>query len=180
MLPCMHAGIMNVYELIQITLLVAFHSFGLFWSIVFPFHYRRFKLEKKIKYVHITTLVLFLVLPLFPALLHLIDGYSIGIDTFNPCNGRNRAVTYTTTALPISIMLAITSSLMIIIFWTIFKVISIRTPGDNNIIIIIVSISLLYVISTCRVYYIYYTLTILTYYVYICMTKFQKVLIGSN
>ena len=123
---------MNIYVLTQVTLLLTFHSFGLFWSIVFPFHYRRFKLEKKIKYVHITTLVLFLVLPLFPALLHLIDGYRVGFGPLNSCAGHNRAVTYATTALPISIMLAITSSLMVIIFWTIFKVISIRTLGDNN------------------------------------------------
>lgn len=119
---CMHAGIVNIYGLIQLTLPSVFHSFGLFWSIVFPFHYRRFKLEKKIKYVHITTLVLVLALPVFPALLHLIDGYSVGLGPFYTCIGRNTVVTYFTFILPISIILAIATSLMIIIFWTIFKV----------------------------------------------------------
>lgn len=74
----MYAGIAVTYVLIQGSLFITFHVLGLCWGIVFPFHYRRFKVEGRIKYIHITSVILALALPAISALLHLIDGYSIG------------------------------------------------------------------------------------------------------
>ena len=117
-----HAGITNSYTFIQISLWRTFHTLGLCWSIAFPFHYRRSKTEVRIKYIHAFTVVLGLVLPAIPALLPLIDGYSIVPGPLNLCLGRNIAITYFTTILPVSILVATSMSLLVFMFWKIFKV----------------------------------------------------------
>ena len=113
---------MNTYTFGQISLLVAFHALGLCWGIVFPFHYKRVKAEGRIKYIHVTTVVLAFVLPAIPALLHLIEGYSIAPGSFGICFGQNKAIVYFTMILPMSILLATATSVLVISFWKIFKV----------------------------------------------------------
>ena len=113
---------MNTYTFGQISLLVAFHALGLCWGIVFPFHYKRVKAEGRIKYIHVTTVVLTLVLPAIPALLHLIDGYSISLGPQAVCTGQNIAITYFITILPMSILMAMATSVLVILFWRILKV----------------------------------------------------------
>ena len=115
-------GIVAVYLLLKIMLLVTFHAVGLSWGIIFPFHYRRFKTHGRIKYIHASTVVLGLVLPAIPALLHLIHGYTIGIDLHSTCIGRNESITYYFVTFPTSILLAVTTSLFAILLWKIFKV----------------------------------------------------------
>ena len=117
-----NAGVVHTYGLVQAALWVTFHALGLCWGIVFPFHYRRFKTEGRIKYIHVTTVVLAFVLPAIPALLHLIEGYSIAPGSFGICFGRNKAIVYFTMILPMSILLATTTSVLVILFWKIFKV----------------------------------------------------------
>lgn len=108
------------YLLVQIFLWGAFHGLGLTWGLVFPFHYRRFKTGGKLKYIHAITVTLGLVLPAISALLPLIEGYTLNQTT--NCVGRNRAVTFFITILPISVLLAVASTSLIILLWTIFKV----------------------------------------------------------
>ena len=116
------AGITQMYIFLQNTLWRTFHTLGLCWSIVFPFHYRRFKTEGRIKYIHTTTIVLGLVLPAFPALLPLIDGYAIVPGPLNLCLGRNGAITYFTAILPVNILVATSITMLVVIFWKVFKV----------------------------------------------------------
>ena len=118
----MYAGIVDTYGIVQLTLWVAFHALGLCWGIVFPFHYRRFKIEGRIKYIHVTTVVFALVFPAILALLNLIDGYSIAPGPIDACTGRNVTITYFTTILPVSVLLAVATSVLVILFWKIFKV----------------------------------------------------------
>ena len=118
----MYAGIVDTYGIVQLSLWVAFHALGLCWGIVFPFHYRRFKIEGRIKYIHASTVVLALVLPAVPALLHLINGYSISPGPIVNCLGRNVSITYFTTILPVSVLLAMATSVLVILFWKILKV----------------------------------------------------------
>ena len=117
-----YAGIANSYLLVQITLWGTFHALGLCWGIVFPFHYRRFKIEGRIKYIHVITVVLGLVLPAISALVPLIDGYTITPSPIDRCVGRNEIIIFFTTILPISVLMAVSSSVLIILFWIIFKV----------------------------------------------------------
>ena len=111
-----------------------FHAFGLLRGIAFPFFYRRIKEEGTLKYIHISTVVIALVFPLVPALLHLIDGYSIAPAPISVCIGRNMAITYYSLVLPISILFAITTTIFILLSQKILKVHSI------NIIILVVCV----------------------------------------
>lgn len=81
------------------------------------------KLAKKLKYVHISTVLVALLLPIIPALLLLLkDGYVI-IDTPTTfCAGRSAEFTFYALILPLSILLAIATSAFIIILWIIMKV----------------------------------------------------------
>ena len=88
---------------------------------VLPFHSTT-KTEGRIKYIHAFSVVLGLVLPAIPALLHLIYGYSITIGPISVCVVRNIGVSYFTLTLPISILMAMATSSLVILFWKLFKV----------------------------------------------------------
>lgn len=118
----MHAGFVFTYGVLQISLWVLFHAIGVFLGIVFPFFYRKIREEGKIIYVHISTAVLAIVLPAIPALLHLIDGYAIASSSVDTCTGRNGTITYFTMILPISVVLASATTMLVIIFQKILKV----------------------------------------------------------
>ena len=79
-------------------------------------------MEGKIKYVHITTVLLGLLLPTIPALMHLKDGYTMTDTPTTLCTGRNEAVTYFALILPSSCLIATSSTALVIIFWKILKV----------------------------------------------------------
>ena len=117
------AGIVYIYGMLQVNIWAMLHALGLSWGIVFPFHYRRFRVEEKIKYIHVVTVVVALLLPIIPALLYLIkDGYGPLFTPTRVCTGRNLNVTYFAFLLPISIILATTTSSLAMVFWTILKV----------------------------------------------------------
>jgi hypothetical protein len=99
-----------------------FHAFGLLRGVAFPFFYRKIKEEGALKYIHISTVVVALVLPLVPALLHLMDGYSIVPSPVNICIGRNIAITYYSLVLPISILFATTTTILTLLLRKILKV----------------------------------------------------------
>ena len=67
-------------------------------------------------------MVFALVFPAILALLNLIDGYSIAPGPIDACTGGNVTITYFTTILPVSVLLAMATSVLVILFWKIFKV----------------------------------------------------------
>ena len=111
-----------MYGMAQLGLFVLCHAVGLCWGIVFPFHFRQFKAKEKLKYIHITTVLTVLLLPLVPALLHLKSGYGIADSPTIICQGRSIDVTFFTFILPMSAILAVATSVLVIMFWKIFKV----------------------------------------------------------
>ena len=113
---------MNTYGLGQISLWIVSHALGLVRGVAFPFFYRKIKGEGKLKYIHISTVITALVLPIVPALLHLIDGYVVTTSPVDICVGRNVAITYYSFVLPISILFATTTTVLILLFRKILKV----------------------------------------------------------
>ena len=80
------------------------------------------KTDKKLKYIHTSTVLVALILPAIPALLLLKDGYVI-IDTPTTfCAGRSPEYTFYALILPLSVLLAVATSAFIIILWTLIKV----------------------------------------------------------
>ena len=99
------------------------HGIFLFWAVVFPFNYRHLRISGRIRYAHIISVVLAVVVPLPAALVHLKDGHIAFISPTLLCRGRNEDYAYYTFVLPVSIIMCITSCLLVVIIWTIFKVI---------------------------------------------------------
>ena len=115
-------GMVYIYGVLQLNIWAMFHALGLCWGIVFPFHYRTFKAEGKIKYVHIASVIIALLVPTIPALLYLKSGYAALFTPTRVCTGRSLTVTYFSFLLPSSIILATTTFALGVVFWTILKV----------------------------------------------------------
>lgn len=114
-------GIAASYITEQFCVWMFLHALFMFWGVVFPFNYRELKLNY-LRHAHIISVVLGLVLPLPAALAPLKDGYVVMVHPTLACAGRNTDITYYTLVLPLSIPLALTSILLTLMFWTIFKV----------------------------------------------------------
>jgi hypothetical protein len=115
-------GMVYVYGVLQLNIWAMFHALGLCWGIVFPFHYRAFKAEGKVKYVHIVSVIVALLVPTIPSLLYLKSGYAALFTPTRVCTGRSLTVTYFSFLLPSSIVLATTTFALGVVFWTILKV----------------------------------------------------------
>lgn len=117
-----NAGFVFYYCALQVSTLCLFYSGALLWSIMFPFQYRRYEKENKLKYVHITTALLALLLPLVSSFVILAFGYARSYNHESICPGRNSDSIYAGVTLPMSIMGAVSSSILVVVFWAIFKV----------------------------------------------------------
>ena len=122
-----HTGITYTYGVTQVGWWVLFSTLAICWGIFFPFHYRKFKLAKQFKYIHITTVILGICLPIIPVLVQIKDGYHIAESPTIICIGRDVAATFYAFLLPFNILSAITTTLMVLLFWKILKVL--QRPG---------------------------------------------------
>ena len=122
-------GTVFYYGLFQIIVWWFCHELSLFWKIRFPFHARSFETSHRTKYVHITMVTVGLLLPALPVIVTFAiaarDSRGFGLIRLPPilCSGLQRDATFYSLVLPINIFLAIGIPLLIIIFWTIHKVI---------------------------------------------------------
>ena len=121
-ISCVRVGFVRSYGLGQISLWIVFHAIGLLKSICFPFFYRKIKQEGALKYIHISTVIVALVLPLVLALLHLIDGYSVAPSPVVICTSQNITITYYSLVLPVSVLFGATTTILILLFRKIFRV----------------------------------------------------------
>ena len=112
---------------------VFFHSASLFWGIWFPFHYRKYKQNGYLKYIHFSTVAIAVLAPLIPGLSQLSKGFVQTRFPTSTCVGRSGSVYYYTLLLPVSILLGVTVSLLVLIYWTIVKV----TSTNNNLTVLV-------------------------------------------
>lgn len=117
-----HAGIAFTYFVIQVDAWAALHSSFLFWGVRFPFSYRHYKVSGKMRYAHIISVILVVLLPLPGPLVLLIDGYLITDNPNLVSAGRNTDHNFYLFTLLSTTLLAITSIMLVLLFWTIFKV----------------------------------------------------------
>lgn len=110
------------YIIKQIAILAAIYALFLFWGVAFPAQYERVKASKWLTFAHIISIMLALLMPLPAALVPLRDGFIATIHPTLFCLGRNFDVTYYSLVLPLSILLALTSILLVLVFWTVLKV----------------------------------------------------------
>jgi hypothetical protein len=110
------------YVAMQLPFLVLVNSVVIFWGLAFPFSYRKQVMTGETWRVHLAIVLTALILPLPFAGVHLKDGF-VGVEyPTTVCLGRNIDINYISFILPQSIMICISTILLILIFWTIFKV----------------------------------------------------------
>ena len=114
------SGMVYVYGSLQACCWIMIITLAIFWATTFPFHYKRFKASGRLKYFHITAVVLTITLPAIPALALLRDGYHISRFAF--CTGRSLNTIFYGFVLPFSILSGTTTTLMAIVSWNTFKV----------------------------------------------------------
>ena len=118
-----YIAVIYTYFLIQVVLGALFYCFILFWATVHPFHFGNFKTAGRLVYVHITMVIIEIVLPCVPTFVGLSTGYSHGILTYSYiCTPANPDVSAYTVLLPVSISIAGSVSMLMVIFWTLLKV----------------------------------------------------------
>ena len=106
----------------QICMWAALHATFLFWAARYPISYRKLRISGRIRYAHIISVLLAVVLPLLGPCVLLKEGF---ISTATPpllCAGRNFDFVYYAIILPVSFLVGITSCLLVILFWTLIKV----------------------------------------------------------
>ena len=81
-----------IYFVVQFDYLGTMQAFFLLWSVKYPVYFRYLKRTGKMRYAHITGVLLILFGPLFGPLLVLADGYLISItdSPYLAAFGRNR------------------------------------------------------------------------------------------
>eukprot|EP00731_Ephydatia_muelleri_P026481 Em0018g581a len=116
---CSFIGSVYYYALLQLAIWWICHVAALFWKVKFPFHAKAFS---NVKFVHIMVVVAALLLPVAPVISAFVTG-GFTIGSFPPllCVTKNGNAIYFTLILPISLIVAIGTTLLIIILATILK-----------------------------------------------------------
>ena len=97
----------------------------MFLGVVFPIHMKHLSASGKIKYIHITMVLLGLILPWVPVAVTLGTGGLSPRDVVFPpivCFGRDRGATIYSLNIVDSILLATGISLLILVFYKLIKV----------------------------------------------------------
>ena len=116
------AGVVYTYFAIQVVLWGFLYCFILFWATVHPFHFGNFKAAGRLIYVHIAMVIIVIVVPCVPTFVGLSTGYSHGVSIGIICASANADANVYTILLPISMLVAGSVSMLIVIFWKLLKV----------------------------------------------------------
>ena len=110
---------------------------ALFWGLAFPFHARRYKLANKVKYVHLTCVVMGIFVPFVPVIAAMSQyahgkspaeaakgGLGFGVTRLPSllCNGIDRNTTFYSLILLIIIIIMVGMTILVLVFWIIHKV----------------------------------------------------------
>ena len=110
------------YCLLQITVWTILQAMFMFWSVAYPFRFRQLKITGNIRYAHIISILLALLIPLPSAFIQLVDGSVFVTSLVLPCLGRSVDYIYYTFILPDSLLIMCEVITLVFIIWILFKV----------------------------------------------------------
>ena len=113
---------MYSYCFVNFTVWASLQAAFLYWSVGHPFSFRQLKVTGRIRYAHIISILLALIIPLPSAFSPIIDGSIFVTSLVLPCLPQNVDYIYFTFILPISILLAMELVVLVLIIWVLFKV----------------------------------------------------------
>ena len=114
---------MLLYVFWQIATWWFLHLLTLFWGIRFPLQAKTFKASGRNKYLHIAAILLGICFPWLPVAIVFATG-EFRFGTFPPvlCYASNGDALYYSTLLPSAVLFVVGFCLLLVIFFTIFKV----------------------------------------------------------
>ena len=117
------AGFVETYAIIHGTLWWVLNICAIFWKVQFPFHSRYYDKTNQTIYIHIGCVIIAIVLPLFSAFAVLLKG-GFTIPRFPPvaCVGRDVDVNFYTVVGPTTLLFALGTTVLLLIFWRIRRV----------------------------------------------------------
>lgn len=117
-------GIAFHYLILQLLLWWLFHTTAIFQSTLFPFYNKRLRASKKLKYIHAVMVVLALVLPgVSVAIIATAgSGFTLTRQPTILCSGYNKHYNFALTVLPISLGIAVGTTMLVFILCTVIKV----------------------------------------------------------
>ena len=125
------------YALVQLAVFWLCHVLVLFWGLKFPFHWRTFKSTTKLKYVHLSCVLIGLLGPFVPVIVTISKfshgksaaeaakgGLGFGITRFPSllCSGRDDKTVFYALVLPIILIIMIGMAILVLVFWIVYKV----------------------------------------------------------
>ena len=122
MQSCLHAGFVSFYCYWQISWFWFVHISVMFWGVRYPFHAHKFESTGKMKYLHITTVLLAFIVPWIPVgTIFITGGYTFGRYPPLNCSPRSQNARFFS-VLPLGVLIAIGSTLLTYVLWIVCKV----------------------------------------------------------
>ena len=115
------SGTAQHYLTLQISYSMFFYTLFLFWSTIFPFQYRGARSSGRVKSAFIAALITCFIAPM-ASLILLKDGYFSAFYFAEVCTPRSPTDFFFVMTLHLGLLLWITSCLLVITMWKIFKV----------------------------------------------------------
>ena len=119
-----YSGVIFQYIGLQTVLWMFFHTATLFWSLIFPLHFRSFQSTHRTRYILVAMTTAGLLVPLVPALVPLAGqgyGFAARIPPQTCLTVSLKDGTYSL-YIPVSVLGAFTLFLLVGIFWSVIKV----------------------------------------------------------
>ena len=125
------AGTVFYYIVMQLLFWWLWHTIAVFWAVAWPFHARKFNTSRNTKYLHIAFVLASLLLPVAPVLIILfitptrtlqLAGYTITRSPPFVCAGYDITVNFWAFIFPISVLLAVGVTLLVLIMRTVIRV----------------------------------------------------------
>lgn len=132
-----YVGAVFYYCLFQLAMFWFCHLLALFWKTNFPFHSRSFQKSHRMKYLHITSVAIGILVPLAPVVVTMAQfshgkssaeavkgGLGFGITRFPPllCTGRDGDTIFYSLIVPIDVIVMIGMAFLVSLFWIVHKV----------------------------------------------------------
>lgn len=124
-------GIVFYYVVMQLLLWWLWHTLAVFWAVTWPFHAKKFNISRNTKYLHIGFVVASLLLPVGPVLIILfvtrtptleMAGYTVTRSPPFVCAGHDITVNFWAFIFPISVLLAIGVTMLVLIMRIVIRV----------------------------------------------------------
>ena len=112
-----------MFLLLHMSLLWFLHVVTMFIKLKWPLMSRRVALAGYYKYLHVLCFLISSIMPILPIVV-VLETSGFATFTFPPlfCTPTNREVTFYSIILPVSVLLATGSSLLIIVLWIVWQV----------------------------------------------------------